>query len=1343
MTRTIVFILLSVVNAVALLALEREVLFENISNKDGLSHSTVFTICQDNEGYMWIGTQNGLNRYDGFRFKNYKSGQNTLSSSYIRTLFIDWQGTLWVGGDKGLSYYDTTLDVFVNYQLFKTRSDNCVSSVTQTSDGTIWVATMKGNIYKRSFSEIDFSPLNNKFASGQKYDGVNVLLSMGNKLLIGTNSGLFLLTEDGKDSLLLNTNNHPARAIVFAEDSTVWIGADGGGIYQLDRDFKVIRHRIYNVSDNNSLCDDRVRSLCFDDEGKLWVGTFVGLSIYDVEEDQFSTYNEDFSRPFALVQNSIRSLFKDTQGGMWLGTFYGGLDYYHPDNIKFNILNQNGGTLSLTDNVISGIKEDEKGNFWILTNDKGLNYWDREKSVVVEISHNKKDVNSLTSNNLKSIVFSPQGNLLIGTHASGLNYLDLKTWKNMRFMAGVQPYDLSDNSVYALLKDSENRIWVGTWKGLNRFDEKTLQFSQYYIDAKRQRLSSDQISYLYEDSRKRIWVGTFSGINIFYPEKNVFETLSLQTEKGEQLHEEITSVYEDSKGRIWLTTRCGVGVFDEIERRFVALTTKDGLANDLVYGVLEDGFGNLWFSTNSGLSCYNSENKSFKNFTESDGIQSSQFNNYAFCKSSDGSLFFGGINGITYFDPKRIKPTSYPLKITFTDFYLGNNVVLPGDENAILTKSINLTKELTLKHEQNVFAIGFTAIDFIDAEKTRFYYLLEGYDDQWQKVGAGQTAYYSNIMRGRYTFKIYAVNSEGNLKSAERQIRIWVKAPWWWSTVAIVFYVLIIGLILIFTFILFRQRFIAQQQLELERLKKNKLEEVNQLKLQFFTNISHEFRTPLTLIISPLQKMIKRRSSDEWLNKQLEITYRNARRLVRMVDQLLDFRRSEFGQLKLKVAHGELVSFVNEIYLSFTVAASDKNIVYTFDTQEEKINCYFDAGFVEKIVFNLLSNAFKYTTKGGMVGLRLYTTNEWIVMEVKDSGKGIAEEKKAMIFERFYRVEESSREMGSGIGLALTKRLVDTHHGEIAVKSELNKGSLFMVKMPRKSGVYSQDEMAEESETQHVPSEIVREQLRKEEEVSDKTEDNKALILIVEDNHDIIEYIKDSVKNRYDVSIAHNGKEALEKVGHKEPDLIISDVMMPEMDGFTLCKTLKQNIRTCHIPVILLTAKSTLNDQLKGLGTGADDYVVKPFDMEILEAKIDGVIKNRKRIKELYAHSGEINTEAVAFNDLDKEFLDRAITIVEEHMTDTVFSVNFFAREMGMSRSNLHLKMKAIAGISATDFIKKIRFNLAVKLIEEKRHSISEVSYMVGFNSPSYFSTSFKKHFGYLPTEHLEKGKQM
>ncbi len=1323
---------------------DQRLLFENISNLDGLSHSTVFSIIQDSTGYLWFGTQDGLNRYDGYEFKVFRpeaSRDNSIISSYIRSLLIDNAGTLWIGGNHGISRYNYQNESFDNYPLFTTTVDRYISCITQDCKGNIWATSLNGDFYKYEIEENTFAKI--QLIVGEKPDHISSVLPIENALLLGTDYGIFHLNTD---SLSITKIELPeivkVRAILPDVEVGYWIGTEGDGLMKVNIDFEVVKHLKHNRFNDNSLCNDNVRSLKWDNSGKMWIGTFVGLSIYDQESNTFSNYYEEFGQAYSLSQNSVRSIFKDNLGGMWLGTFFGGVNYYHPANIKFNLLNQNGGNYSLNDNVISAIKEDSKGNFWICTNDKGLNYWDRESNCFKYYEHNERAPNTLSSNNLKSVIVLDNGHLLVGTHNSGLNYFAPERDKNKVFQSSKNPESISSNQIYALLKDHKGMIWVGTWKGLDRFDEKSHRFYHHYFDSKGKRLTSDQISFLYEDSRNRIWVGTFEGLNIFHPGKNLFESFkNIPGDSASLANNEITCITEDSKGRIWIGTKNGLNLFDELNREFVRYGMEEGLPNNIIYGIIEDDEGSLWISSNGGLSNFHPKTKKVKNYTPNDGIQGMQFNNYAFCKSSGGQLLFGGINGITFFDPRMMINTPFNSKVIITQFGLFNNWIKVGDKSGILSKHISNTSRVVLDHNQNAISLQFSALNYIASNNIGYKYMLEGFDNNWQLASRSRSAAYSNLSPGEYLFKVKAVSSDGKEGDSVNTLAITIKHPWWLTPWAIIIYSFIVAGVGWIAYRLVKERIRTQNQLKIERLEKQKLTEINQMKLQFFTNISHEFRTPLTLIISPLQKIRELRFNDEWLIKQQDIIYKNAKRLLNLIDQLMDFRKSELGTLRLKAGKGEFISFINEIYLSFAEVASRNNIIYTFDTREEKLEIWFDKNYMEKIAFNLLSNAFKFTPLNGTIGIQLYKSGQWAILEVSDSGKGIPIDKQSLIFERFYQIDESSQRPGSGIGLALTKRLVELHHGKIEVESEKGKGATFKVSIPLKKDVYGDNEiLIEEQGYEHIVTEPLIDCWEKKEAVfEEEAEEIADSILIVEDNRDIVRYVRENLSGKFKIIEAGNGEEALKIVNTDQPSLIISDIMMPVLDGIRFCRKIKQNIKTCHIPIILLTAKSSIENQIEGMEIGADDYITKPFSMNLLEAKISNLIKTRKRLKEYYSKSLDIQPDSIAFNSLDKELLNKAVAIIEENLSDSNLSVDFFAREMGMSRSNLHLKLKAVTGESATDFIKKIRFGKATKLLEENKYSIAEVSYMVGFNSPSYFSTSFKKYFGYLPTDYLQK----
>jgi len=1000
-----------------------------------------------------------------------------------------------------------------------------------------------------------------------------------------------------------------------------------------------------------------------------------------------------------------------------------------------------GNASGLPDNQVVALAEDAQGNIWIGTNDHGLIFWDVRNQKMKYYESVQGDPNTLSTNNIKTILVLEDNSLLVGTHLGGLNhfYPDRKV---IVYKEGAGPGSIASNNAYCLLKDHEGDIWVGTFRGLQKFDPNQGYFTSHYIDSKGTRLTSDQISFLYNDTRNRIWIGTDDGLNILFKASNSF--ISFRNIPGDSASiagNHVTCISEDRKGRIWIGTNNGLNLYEESSNSFKRYTVRNGLPNDFIYGILEDDDFNLWISSNGGLTKMNPETGFIQNFYEEDGIQSNQFNNYSFAKTSDGMLLFGGINGITAFYPDQIRSTPFNRKVIITQLLINNDVIQPYDRTGILEDHISNSGTVTFEKHDNSFSLRFVAINYLNTDRINYQYKLEGLDDNWNNIQKMRTISCSNLSPGDYTLKLKPdIHGEPDINEITK-LNITILSPWWATKLAIVFYII---LALMISFLIYRiivTRIKTHQALKIERMEKQQLEEVNEMKLQFFTNISHEFKTPLTLIISPLEKLRESRTRNEWYNKQIDLVYKNARRLLTLVDQLMEFRKAEMGQLKLKVIPGDIVAFLYDIYHSFTNLAQTRDITFTFDKNVEKLEILFDRTIIEKIMFNLLSNAFKYTPSGGHIGLIIRKTNKTAVISVSDTGKGIPQDKQALIFDRFYSADKSNPSGGSGIGLAFTSRLVELHHGSIRLDSAPGTGSTFYVDIPLYKEVYPLSEISEEHSSEVIDHKIpveFEDELKHFVPVIDGDEE-KERILIVDDNIEILNYLYDNLSEIYNVETANDGIDALEKIKNRQYDLIVSDVMMPRMDGMALCKKIKQNIKTCHIPFILLTVKASIDDQVEGHEIGADEYLGKPFSLRVLESKISNLIKSRKRLKEIYSEKVDFQPEDIAYNDLDQEFLEKAMNVVLNHLSDQEFSVDVFASEMFISRSNLHLKFKAITGDSASEFIKKIRFSKAVELLKTGKYNISEISYMVGFTSPSYFSSRFKKYFGHLPTDYRKK----
>ena len=1325
-----------------------QITFSYISINEGLSQSTVFSIDQDKRGNMWFATYDGVNKYDGYAFTVYQHNEddpNSIANDISRIVKTDSQGRVWIGTRDGLSRYDEEKDIFQNFFYEKKGKHLQVNGIEEISPEQLLISTPEGLIM---FDIKESKFIDDSFSTAMHKTIASTLYRQGDLIYIGTpTDGLYnySITQKTFEKVIPILGTKQIQAILQQSPTRIWVATEGAGLFLINPKTKEIKNYLHSPSNPKSISSNYIRSLAMDSQNRLWIGTFNDLNIYHEGTDSFASYSSNPVENGSLSQRSVRSIFMDSQGGMWLGTYFGGLNYYHPIRNRFKNIRNIPYKNSLSDNVVSCIVEDKDKNLWIGTNDGGLNLYNpitqRFTSYTLQEDENARGIGS---NNIKAVYVDEKKSLVyIGTHAGGLSILHRNGGQVENF--NQRNSQLVNENVYAILPDGEGNLWLGTLSALVRFNPEKRSFTTIEKEKDGTPVVSKQITTLFRDSHKRLWIGGEEGLSVFQQEGLDIQKASiLPVSNVTKLF--TNCIYEASNGIIWVGTREGFYCFNEKDKQIKRYNTTNGLPNNVVYGILEDSFGRLWLSTNRGISCFNPETEKFRNFTESDGLQSNQFNTSSYCRTSVGQMYFGGINGITTFRPELLLDNPYTPPVVITKLQLFNKVVRPDDETGILTKNISETKSITLKSWQTAFSIEFVVSNYISGQHNTFAYKLEGYDKEWYYLTDSRTVSYSNLPQGTYQFLVKAANSDGKWNPIPTALEIIVLPIWyktWWAL--LIFFATFAGFIT-FVFRFFWMRKSMEAQLEIERRDKEHQEEINQMKMRFFINISHELRTPLTLILTPLQEIINK-ISDQWTRNQLEYIQRNANRLLHLVNQLMDYRRAELGVFELKAKKGNAHQLIQDNFLFYDKLARHKKITYTLHSELEDKEVLFDANYLELIVNNLLSNAFKYTESGQSITVTLKEENGWLLLQVSDTGIGIPINKQGKIFERFYQIE--SEHVGSGIGLSLVQRLIELHHGRIELDSEENKGSTFSVYLPQDLSVYKPSELAsndEQNEEEQVYSTNSKAMYfidteKVENESVESGDKKRGTILIVEDNNEIRRYLSNGLADLFNTLEAGNGEEALEKLKDNEVDVIVTDVMMPVMDGIKLCKNVKQNIRTCHIPVIILSAKTDIKDQMEGLQMGADDYIPKPFSLAILTTKIQNMMRTRRRMLEKYAKSLEVEPEKITFNAMDEALLKRAMAIVEKNMDNIEFSTDEFAREMNMSRSNLHLKLKAITGESTIDFIRKIRFNEAAKLLKDGRYTVAEVSTMVGFNTPSYFATSFKKYFGCLPTEYIKKSK--
>lgn len=1305
---------------------DKDIQFMHIGSAQGLSNNTVMSIVEDKYDMLWFATFDGLNRYDGYTFKKYHhqpSNEGSILSDLLRVLFIDNDDQLWIGSKGGLSLYIREKDSFENFILTDSYGkESQINTIIEYNEDQLMIGSDIGlNLFDKAKKEfVEFPQINNKEIV------VRSLSKQNNSILIGTDDGLYIYDLSKKYFTTVHSqlSNVVIQSILSLSETKTWIGTEGSGLYLLNLQTGEIEVFRNDPEDNTTIASDYIRSLAIDSQFQLWVGTFNGLSLLKNGAESFENYNNLFKKG-SLSQNSIRTIFKDSQDGMWLGTFYGGLNYYHPLKNQFGYMEPSPNGMSLNDKVLSCILEDEDSReIWLGTNDNGINVYNPHTQSFRFI--NKDNNPALVSNNIKVFLNSKNNkHIYVGIHGGGLLRMNKKTGDAIKI-------NLPSENVYALSYGLDNDVWIGTLEGLFCYNETTDEVKQ----VKQYNPNAAEVYYLNKDSKNRLWIGGEKSLSVYSLLNDTFiDDISNQFDLLDA-NRTVNSIVEDEKNTIWIGTYAGLSYYDEDKGRFEIYSIEDGLSNNVVYGIIDDSNGNLWISTNNGLNVLNPKTNEINQYFGVDGLPFNQFNRYSFCKTKNGLFYFGGVNGLITFYPESLKKNPVTLQPRISKIQIANKEVTSFDNTGVLQNDILETDEITLKRTQTNIGLEIVVSNYLSGKHNLFAYKLDGFDDEWIYTSDNRFITYSNIPPGKYTFLLKAANNNGVWSDKITKLGITV-LPYWWETWWAIGLFIAIALVLAYIFYRFmRQRQLLKQQVEIDLIEREKMKEVNQMKMRFFINVSHEFKTPLSLIISPIQEMIER-NQDTWAASQLNIVYKNASKLLHLVNQLMDYRRTELGVLELNVSEIVPEKIILNTYILFERLAQKKNIEYNLENETGDNHFLIDSNYFEMILSNLLSNAFKFTPQNGMITVRVKEDSNNLILEVEDDGCGIQKDKQALIFDRYYQIENS--DIGTGIGLSLVKKLVEQHHGTITVKSEENVGSVFTVLFPKKHKGYDETIVkdtklipaSKDSHVDHLGS------IEDFDNDVNTIDDKDKLILLVEDDEDILNYLSNQLSERYQIVKAKNGVEALEKMSDLEVDLVVTDVMMDKMDGVKLCKKIKQNIQTCHIPVIMLSAKSNVEDQLKGFQVGADDYVSKPFTFSVLSAKIQNMLKSRKVIKEFYSKSLDFEPEKVTFNELDKEILANAKNVVLTNIDNAKFSAQTFSTEMGMSRSNLHLKLKALTGESTIDFIKKIRFSEASKLLLDGRYNIAEISTMVGFNSPSYFATSFKKHFGCLPTEYI------
>jgi len=1349
--------------------------FARYSTEKGLSHNQINCFLKDKQGFLWIGTADGLNRFDGYSFKIFKNDpadSTSLADNNITGLFEDPDGYIWISTKDGYNIYDpATESIDKNADKAARRiglPDADFKKITKNKNGDYWISHNRIGLLKfrhatKRLLKVGFKP---EVGVSQQGAILPPVISdfdedgSGNLWIVYDNG--FLARLDAKtykptyqSSLLKNRNPGKTNNLrVFVDgQGEPWIytiKAVRGAFY-----FDLQKNELVSVSTSSpvfKINNNIVSAIISGPDGRIWVGTdHGGINIIDKNKGSVSVLQYNPNDPKTISQNSIMALYKDPTGMIWAGTFKKGFCNYHKNIFKFSLIRHlpsNAGSLPFDD--VNVFAEDKKGNIWIGANGGGLIYYDRNKNTFRQYKNIPGDLSSLSNNVIVSLLLDRSDVLWIGTYFGGLNSFDGKTFK--RYLHN--PSDstsLIDDRVWEIYEDSKRRLWIGTLAdGLDLFDRKKNQFKHYRPFAPNS-IGSEYIASIIEDRDGNTWFGTAYGLDLLRKNTDRFVHFLHDSKNPNSLSSNaVISLAEDRLGNIWIGTSKGLNVYDKKRNIFISFDSKDGLPDNSILTIVVDEKQNLWLGTPKGLVNFRIHKRSgtlplkfdLRTYNEVDGLQGRSFNENAAFRLRSGELIFGGANGFTIFSPDDIEDEPVNSDVVLTDFQIFNKSIKPGEtsgDKIVLQKSISVTDEIRLKYSQNVFTIEFAALNFLHSDKNHYLYTLEGFNEQWFEADNNtRKVTYTNLDPGHYIFKVKTI--QGDSVSKERILKIQIDPPFWKTPFAyILYFLLIIGALAMARWILLeRER--LNFKLEQERREALQLHELDMMKIKFFTNVSHEFRTPLTLMLTPLEGLLNNLQADLSVRNQLSMIHRNARRLLNLVTQLLDFKKLEVEETEYRPERGDIIQFIREIAHTFSDLSERKHIAFNFETGLESRYTLFDQEKLSRIMYNLLSNAFKFTPEHGRVSVKVRIISleggEQLEVRVEDTGIGIPEEAQAKVFDRFFQhtLPNSMVNQGSGIGLSITREFVKLHDGNIAVESEEGKGSTFIMNLPMHE-VPGSDNAVETIQKAYVTEEPVE----AEEVKNVMNQKSKPVLLLVEDNDEFREYLREVLQKDYQIHEAHNGRIGLEITLDIIPDLIVSDVMMPEMDGMQLCSMVKTDSRISHIPLILLTARAEDEQQLQGYETGADAYVTKPFRLNILQAQIRNLIRLRERFQKQFQKHIRVEPSEIAVRSLDEQFINKAVKVVEQHIANPDFTVEELSSEMAMSRMYLYKKLLSLTGKTPVEFIRIIRMRRAASLLEKSQLTISEIAYQVGFNNPKYFAKLFKEEYKILPTEFRKK----
>lgn len=1317
-------------------AQDNPVKFLDIS--DGLSNNSVTTIFQDSDGYMWFGTYDGLNRYDGYNFKVFRNRINDKKSLLFNTVYNiegDSKKNIWVGGSNGVCIYNKTTATFhpVEYTISNKKPEvlkDIIHQMRSVSNNLVLIAS-------QNLGLIAFE--NGSFVG--KHIPLNVL---GNRISVN-NYDAIAIQDDKKNNhswvyiknVGISSYNYKAKdlKVVFPlskEVKAMKLGADGNLLLGTDEGLFLFNTKTGILSENYFSNKCSVTDLLVDKKNEIWITT-DGSGIYKVIGNSKKAIPANGISDNQLAKsNSVWSLYEDKSGNKWFGSLRGGISMLSNTPKYFKSIKYN--SKDLVENFILSFCEDEKNNVWVGTDGAGLKYWNRKNNTYTNYS------NKLSSKFITGIIRDNNNEIWLSTWAGGVNKINPKTNSVTQYSC-YNPYTKQiEKNIWFVYKDSKANIWASATNegSLYLFDREKNSFILF--DS-----SITNLQCITETSDGKLWAGNYT--SLFSIEKSTRKVNKIA------IGNPVRYIHEDKDKNLWLCTQeGGLLLFDRKTNTFKRLTTDDGLPSNTVLRLLEDNEGNLWMSTYNGICRYDKKRKTFRNFSVNDGLQSNQFSFNAGLKLSTGEFIFGGLNGFNIFFPEAIKGFNQKNNLLLSDFYVNNQPIEESKND--LEWDLGKIKKVSLPYDQTTLSLEFVALDYNNADKINYAYYLEGWDEQWNYVGQARKANYARLTEGKYIFKVKTTNFKGGWNKEVSLITIEVLPPWYRTWWAYALY-LLAGIGAIFAYLQYsKNKEKLKYKVKIAELESKKEKEIAEKQSSMFTYISHEFRTPLSLIINPLKKAVQKESVQNGSSgSDLAIAHRNARRLLSLVDQLLLFRKAENDADSLRLSAINVNNLCNEVYQCFVNQAKDKSIKYNFIIPDHEIVIIGDYEKIEISLFNLMSNAFKYTPIGGEINLKLTENDDTVQLEISDNGEGIDPKDIGLIFEKFKQIKSKvSIGTGFGIGLYIVKYFVDKHKGSVTCTSEIGQGSTFTLTFLKGDSHFDNVEI-----TNEIPQ---RSQLFDELMIDDPEENNltrnasvletdfqkimltdKRTVLIIDDNVEIRAYLIKLFSGSYIVYSAENGEEGLKLTKKHMPDLVISDITMEEMDGLELCRKIKENDALSHIPVILLTASKNPETHLQGINDGADDYITKPFDDDILVARVESLLRNRSNLRTYFLDSITLKENTQKVPQEYQEILKKCIDIVEANIHKRDFTIKNFALEMGMSHRTLYTKIKIISGQTLNAFIRSVRIRRAAMLMLTEDINITQASAEVGFEDPKYFRQQFVKLFGMTPSEYIKKYK--